>query len=506
MPGVRGFLVAVCALLIPSAALAHGGLRSSIPARGAHLSTAPGEIRLDFSEAAELTFTRLDLVGPDGPVRLGKLSFVAGDRRAVIRPVEGPLVAGQYTVTWQVAGADGHPVRGKFGFSIAVGANGLGVLSPVPPGVRATGVGRGAAAGAGAKRVEQVHHDPETFPDAGGFNAESPLYVVIRWLQFVTLLVLIGATAFYHFVLGFLRKKQRPDSPMLRPASLQAARVGLYAALALGGVAILRLLAQSYAMHMPGSGFAPALMWSMIGMTTWGWGWLLQAVGTAGAITGFSAARKDLAKGWRIATAGAIASAFAPALSGHAASAPSVPPLAILADGLHIMGAAGWLGSLFILLVVGIPAAMKLEVNDRGVAIADLVNAFSPTALAFAGITMSAGVFAAWLHLGTIPALWQTQYGKTLLLKLAILGIVTGTGAYNFLYVKPRLGRIEGAKRIRRSATLEVGVAVMVLLITAVLVATPTPMDVRPMAEVEQHKRHDPLILLVEPGQPRLPF
>jgi len=158
--------------------------------------------------------------------------------------------------------------------------------------------------------------------------------------------------------------------------------------------------------------------------------------------------------------------------------APTLWLLAILADGLHIIGASGWLGSLLILLAAGIPAAMRLETDHRGRAVADLVNAFSPTALAFAGLTASAGVFAAWLHLGTIPALWQTDYGKTLLVKIALLAIVMATGAYNFLYVKPRLGKLEGVKSIRRSATIEVAVAAVVLLVTAVLVATPTAMDI----------------------------
>ena len=90
-------------------------------------------------------------------------------------------------------------------------------------------------------------------------------------------------------------------------------------------------------------------------------------------------------------------------------------------------------------------------------------------------------MFAAWLHLGTVPALWQTPYGKTLLVKLAILSVVGATGAYNWLRVKPSLGNIEGATRIRRSAVVELGVGVLVLIVTAVLVATPTAMDVAAM-------------------------
>ena len=129
--------------------------------------------------------------------------------------------------------------------------------------------------------------------------------------------------------------------------------------------------------------------------------------------------------------------------------------------------------------MAGIPAAMRLPEAERGPGVAALVNAFSPTALVFAGLTSVTGVFAAWLHLGAIPALWQTSYGQTLMLKLGILSVVAATGAYNWLRVKPSLGGVDGAKKMHRSATVELAVAVLVLVVTAILVATPTAMDAR---------------------------
>jgi copper transport protein len=463
-------LVAAYLLSAPTTVFAHGGLKSSVPASGATLSAAPTEIRLVFNDAVELAFTRVELRGPNGAVQLQTPSFTGTDRRTVVSSIAARLLAGQYTVTWQTAGADGHPVRGSFTFAIAAEATGL---------ARPPMVDSGLGTGAPNTRSESVHahHDPAMFPDAGRFDAGSPLYVMIRWLQFTAILVLTGAVAFQVVVLGLFRKNRQPDAPMLGQASRRAANVGLYAALVLAVVVLLRLVAQSYAMHPPGSGFAPALMWPMIGRTTWGLGWLLQVLATAVAIAGFSAARRDRARGWDIAAVGAVLGAFAPALSGHAASAPMLRPLAIFADGVHIMGASGWLGSLLVLLVAGVPAAMRLDTQDRGPTVADLVSVYSPTALVFAGVTAVAGVFSGWIHLGTIPALWQSEYGRTLLVKLAVLGVVTVTGAYNFLYVKPRLGKIEGVENIRRSATIEIGAAVVILLVTAVLVATPTAMD-----------------------------
>jgi copper transport protein len=85
------------------------------------------------------------------------------------------------------------------------------------------------------------------------------------------------------------------------------------------------------------------------------------------------------------------------------------------------------------------------------------------------------GLFATWLHVGAPSALWQTDYGRTLLIKLALLGTVFGTGAYNWRRLRPALGDEAGATRLRRSATVEIAAGVLVLLATAVLVATAAP-------------------------------
>jgi putative copper export protein len=315
-----------------------------------------------------------------------------------------------------------------------------------------------------------------------GFDAGSPAYVLVRWLQFIGLLIVIGATVFHYGVLGFLRRREDPDSPMLPVARRRAAQLARGAVFGLGVVAIVRLYAQSYAMHGSTRGAVDlTLLGAMITRTVWGEGWLIQIIGVIVAAIGFSMVRSDAHEqgtprsrlGWGVAAIGVVALAFTPAFSGHAASTLEWRTLAILADGVHVLGAGGWLGSLLFVLGVGIPAALHLPEAERGPMVAELVNAFSPVALVCAGLTATTGVFAAWLHLGVIPALWGTHYGRILLIKLTVLSIVAGTGAYNWLTVKPRLGDTAAVPHLRRSATAELMVGAVVLLITAVLVATP---------------------------------
>ena len=465
-------------LTMPVNVYAHIRLKSSSPAAGAHLNVVPRQIRLDFSEVPELTFTLVQLVDPSGlPVRLGAPAYAADSKRSVVVTILGGMPGGDYTVILQAASDDGHPVRDRFKFVVAPGAAGIGIAGRL--GARTLD----SASAEAARMADAAHQNPISMPEGSGFSADSFLYVLVRWALFTGLLLTIGAVAFRQLVLRFLRRKEDPDSPMLSDAERRAARIGHGAAGALIVVLALRLFAQSVAMHGTAGMFDMGLVSSMLIKTLWGRGWILQLVGIV--ITGYGFHRARYAaplslhsrRGWSIATVGVVILAFTPGLAGHAAAAPKLAALTLFADGLHVIGGGGWLGSLTIVLLAGIPAALALPEPERGPMVAELVNAFSPTALMFAGLVTATGVFAAWMHLGALPALWQTTYGRTLLIKLALLSAMAFTGAYNWLRVKPALGQAEGAVLIRRSATIEVIVGITVLLVTAVLVATPTAMD-----------------------------
>lgn len=120
-------------------------------------------------------------------------------------------------------------------------------------------------------------------------------------------------------------------------------------------------------------------------------------------------------------------------------------------------------------MVVGIPIALTLEMSERWASIASLVNAFSPLALLSAGVVVASGAFASWVHLEHVSALWQTTYGKTLLVKLLFVAITFGIGGYNFKRVQPQLSTAIGAARLRRSAAVELGVGLLILIVTGLL-------------------------------------
>ena len=195
--------IAFALLCAPQPLSAHGGLKSSVPARDAHLETAPRDIVLTFTEPSPLAVTRIRLVGADSTaVELGPLAHIDGDTLKVVRAaILGRMAKGAYVVEWQTAGADGHPVRGSFTFM---------VMNDPPPVPAATAGGTGAtgAATGSMQGAELAQRSDE-------FDAESPAYVVIRWVTFMALVALLGVVSFKYLVIE--RLSAGADAADLQP-------------------------------------------------------------------------------------------------------------------------------------------------------------------------------------------------------------------------------------------------------------------------------------------------
>ena len=451
----------------------HGALRASQPKSGAHLAVAPSELRLTFTEPAELAVARIELLGPgDSTVALSPLRH--GDSATVVvTSIIGTLRAATYTVAWQVTGRDGHPVRGRFRFTIAPGAAGLASAATAAPHEHADAGGDTArtadGSGAAMRDTGEVSHpDPTALPVGRGFDAESPLFAAVRWLGYVGMLGLVGAVGFARIVLPGARRA----GALLPAADAALRRVGLAAAVTLLVATVLRLAAQSAAMHDGDETTSPAMIGAMVAHTLWGRAWLLQVAATLLGIAGLAMLPRRAA-GWMVVVTSIVACAIAMAMSGHAAAVPRLAPLVVAADALHILGAGGWLGTLLVLVLVGLPVAMRGDPPARGAAVAALVNAFSPLALACAALVMLTGVAAAWVHLESPGALFGTAYGLMLFRKLVLLAVVLALGAWNWRRVRPTLGDDAAARRIRRSSIGELAVGALVLAATALLAATP---------------------------------
>ncbi|MBA3852968.1 MAG: hypothetical protein C0503_01055 [Gemmatimonas sp.] len=309
------------------------------------------------------------------------------------------------------------------------------------------------------------------------FGVESPAFVAVRAVLSMATVGLLGSLALRWAV---LLRYVGPDSMELREAVDR--RLGRWVA-RLAAVAILGTLARFAAQHAAVFGtdgdVTVQSLSALIFRSAWGRSWWLAFLASL-VIAGLAPRLRGASRGpWIGAACAILVFAIAQPLSGHPAAAHN-PWLATAVQSLHLVGAGGWIGSLALLTAVAIPVARTLPAElpgDSDVRVAELIRAFSPTALVFASALGLTGLFTAWNNLGGLAPLWESPYGRTLLLKLALLSVAAGTGAYNWRRVLPHLGTPEASARLRRSSLVELAAAMMVLVVTAVLVATPMPWE-----------------------------
>ena len=274
-------------------------------------------------------------------------------------------------------------------------------------------------------------------------------------IGFVAQFLAAGAIGFRYFALRLPRIEA--DRPFYQDAARRAAVFGVIGVALSIVLMVLALPALAARRHTtPG-----ALLTGDV--TT-----ILQAAFLIIAIVGFLMAAMQIAAGWPIAAIGVVVGSLRAVFTGRWAS---------LVNPVHVLAAGFWIGTLFVLVTAGLSAMFRHESTRerRGVIAADMVNGFSPLALTMGGVVVLFGVITAWRHLHVLSNLWSTPYGITLIVKLVFVATVFALGAWNWRRQRPMLGSEPAAAAIRRSATAELSVAAVVLLITALLVSLPAP-------------------------------
>src|SRR3954468_19507862 len=186
------------------------------------------------------------------------------------------------------------------------------------------------------------------------------------------------------------------------------------------------------------------------------------------ALIGFAIVGGMRSLGWTLSAIGVLVAVLQPLYTGKGAGK---------VNAVHILAASTWLGTLLVLAVIGIRGVIRSAAAgvQRAELVCDLVNSFSPLALTAAAVVALTGLTTAWMHLKRVSALWTTSYGVTLIVKLVFVLIVVVLGAWNWRRVRPSLGEEGTEYTIRRSSTLELTFAGLVLLATSVLVTLPSP-------------------------------
>jgi len=301
------------------------------------------------------------------------------------------------------------------------------------------------------------------------------IYAAARWGWYLAAFLVLGAGSYAPFFFGSHQRLRGSHSDLAAEITRRAARIGLAAAAALLMLTVLRLYLQSRTLLDPSDAITSDFLRAVLG-SSWGRGWKRQAGAALLALVAFALARGGSRPGWLAASIASLGVGFTAGMTGHANTARSGPG-GILLDAAHVSAGGLWLGGVAVMLLAGVAVCRRLPQGDRPPVLRALVADFSRRALVLAPITIALGVWLAARYLGwSFPLhLTASSYGWVLAGKLAALAGAGAMGAYNWRITQPRLISHEGEQRLRRISALEILFGVILLGLTAVLVALPLP-------------------------------
>src|SRR4051794_10920327 len=414
-------------LLWAPPAFGHAAFLGSDPAPGQRVEDSPARITMLFTESFNRRLARATLRPAAGGAAIPAQLGTAGARRPGGIPRPAPR-AGAHPGGRRAGGTeDGHLLEGSFSF---------GVRAPA------------AAA-----------QDLETGPLArGGW-----VRIVARAALYGFGLVLVAA-----LLLPLLVKGPPgwpvPDDPT-RPRRLAGDLAWLTV---LGAIATVVAEAADAAGGVSAAGLSDFLLANVAGIARL----LVIALLVACALV---RERRP-----RAAAALAVLALGALAASGHAGSAePRVP--SILNDWLHLVAASAWLGGIAWLALLwwrplrGAPQETRLRVAR------EVLAPYGRVAIGAFALVAATGLVSLVTQLGRLPALWETDYGRLLSLKIVVVGAIAALSAMHALRLRPRLLAANPhppeplERRHWRLWRTEPVLAAGVVAVVAALVAFPLP-------------------------------
>lgn len=430
----RPLVMTGCALLmllvVPSFAGAHAVLETTTPPWGAVVGATPHEITLVYDEDVVPAYARVAVVSGGGQDLAGP-PRVAGS--VVVVPVR-PGLAGSYTVRWKmVASNDGHVTEGAFSFGVRA--------NPLPP-APASGVGVPVA--------------PE----------------LLAWLQFLGV-VLAGGTLTFRALIS------RPAARVLGDAGARDAPLAIWVGIAGAGLALhaglFAFLIGAY--PIVGGGLLNVVNTQIIPIrvgTHLGQAWTLMTFAWLGVLAllvgAWVAPRK---RELLLASAGiaSLAIAFGISWASHPASRGT---LALIADYMHLLAGALWVGGVVALAILA-GVVRPLSRSAREVLIRACLLRFSSLAVPSVLVLALAGGYMAARELPGPSALLTTGYGITLLAKTIVFTGAVALGAHHQRSVVPRIEAGAPVASIRRTLALELGLLLLALALAATLSQSAPP-------------------------------
>jgi copper transport protein len=412
--GLFGLLMV---LMLPAPAQAHATLVGSDPPDGTILNEPPSQVVLSFSEPVRLLDDRIQVIKPDGqPVEVGDASASGTD---VTIPVAEEFDIGTYLVSFRVISQDSHPVAGALTYSV-------GAPSDPPELV-----------------VDEDVVDP----------AVSAALSINKYIGYAGLVLLVGPAVMLATL--WPRRLSRTG-----PTRLIWTGVGLVAVSTLIGLWL-------QVPHGSGGGLFEGSAAELREV-------LASPYGTAhivrlGVLLSISlllrpllagrASRSDLVL---LVGLGIVGLGTWP-VAGHPVASP-IPIVTVVLGTAHVAAAAVWIGGLVVLAGMLLRKANEAELGV-------ILPEWSRWAANAVIVLIFAGLVQAVVEIGVPNALFDTSYGRLLLVKLGLVAVVIAVAGYSRRLVRSRLGPSR-PRAMRMAVGIEAAVLAGVLAMSSVLVQT----------------------------------
>jgi copper transport protein len=398
-------VAAALALALPVAASAHAYLIKTVPAASGVLTHPPATVQLTYDEAVEPKFAIISVTNVQGQqVTTAPVARSPADPDTLTVPLRPDLPEGWYLIYWRAISVDGHPVQGAFTYAVGP--------SPGP---------------APQFRIPSI-----------ASSATRAQLLITRWLMFLGVMVSIGL-----FVLRMLIA--RPVVRRVPGVRVRALSVGFVVSSVLGLIAIPVYLDFSIANDSLRSVFDLGTLVPLYRVTAFGRAFVdLELCFALFCLAAWIAlwldrpARDRRSVAEIAATFGALAAAAAalviPGTAGHAAQT-SPRGLTLFFDWVHMGAGSIWLGGLIGLLVLW----LSVPGEWRVAALRASVPRFSSAALGSVIVLGASGIGESLEHLPAVNALWETGFGRAILVKAGLLVAALAIASGNLLRSRPHL-------------------------------------------------------------------
>ncbi len=370
-------------------------------------------VRFSLTFSEPVSPLAMALIRPDGTTIALAHSGPRGDALHMEAPAD--LSDGTHVLTWRVVSLDGHPVAGSVIFSI-------GAPSAAPPAVS----------------------------EAYDVQVRAGLWLT-KIALYIGLFAGIGGALAVAWLVPVSRSGQRFAAAALAFGFIGTAlSPGFQGLDALGGTL---------------AGYADPMVWSTGLRTSYGWTVVVMLVALL--VSGLSLLSNASFPSRLVSAGGLVLGAVALALSGHA-SAAEPQWLTRPAVFLHAATIAIWVGAL-------LPLGLALwRHSDDTVPALRLFSRYIPAAVL---VLIAAGVILSVIQVRQPAALWQTDYGRLLLAKLALLVVLFVLAAVNrWKLTRPATeGAPSAGRALARVIAMETLVVLVIFAIAAGWRFTPPP-------------------------------